>query len=65
MNATTAAPRAPAMSQKVVKSGINRAMPVTLQMTSDLKMTDFAFFIPLVPVLKNGCYSPMSKAARI
>ena len=65
MKAITPAPSAPAISRKVVKSGITSAIPVTTQITSDRITTDFIFFIPLVPVLKKGFYSAMSKAARI
>lgn len=48
-----------------MKSGINSAIPVTPQITSDLITTDFNFLNPFVPVLKKGCYSAISKAARI
>ena len=65
MKATTPAPNAPAMSKKIVKSGIISAIAVTAKITSDLITTDLSFFMPLVPVLKNGCYSAISKAARI
>ena len=65
MKAITPAPNAPAISRKTVKFGIINAMPVTMKITSDLIKTDFIFFMPFVPVLKNGCYSAISKAARI
>ena len=56
---------APIISKKVVKSGIIRATHVTSTMITDLITTDLIFFIPLVPVLKNGRYSTISKAANI
>ena len=63
MKAITPAPRAPAMSKKTVKSGIIKAIPVTQIITNERMRIFFSF--RLEPTVKNGCYSAMSKAARI
>ena len=65
MKTITPAPMEPAMSRKIVKSGTMRATPVMVQITIDLIATDFSFYMNEDPVLKNWCYSTMSKAARI
>ena len=63
IKAITPAPNAPAMSKKTVKSGMTRATPVIHTITIER----IAIFLSLVrsPCLKNGCYSAISKAAKI
>ena len=65
IKATVPAAIAPMISRKVVKSGIIRAIPVTIMITNDLMRTDLTFFTFLDPVLKVGCYSAISNAAKI
>ena len=52
MKATVPAASAPIMSRKVVKSGIIRAIPVTIMITRDLMITDLTFCIFYDPTLK-------------
>ena len=56
-------PRAPAMLRKSVKSGTIIAMPVIKIITTERKITLFAF--RYFPRLKNGSCSAMSNAHRI
>ncbi len=62
-NAITLAPREPAISRNTVKSGMMRAIPVT-KMITVLRIRTL-LSLALDPVLKNGCCSAISKAARI
>jgi len=59
------APRLPAIFRKSVKFGMIKAIPVTRKITRARKTMTLMFYLWGDPVLKNECYSPISKAHKI